>query len=150
MIGYVLLIVIAIALAAMVYPYLKARLPVDQVECPADLSVSIENVSCDKTTRSLTLNLLNNGLFNITGAYIRFAESGKSIRPQINKGKELYLIIGANPRPLGPGEETLPLTYTTGTLSAGTYIVEVQPAIFKNRALVPCINKIVTQSVECN
>jgi len=153
MVGYALLIVIAIGLAAIVYPFLKARLPEDRVECPADLSISIEEVLCNRADWSVTVRMLNRGLFNITGAYIRFAEADKSVRPQINTGKELFLTGSTNPRPLGPGQRTPPLSYQIGSLSHlppdGDFIVEVQPAIYRKRVLVPCSNKIVTQTVKC-
>jgi hypothetical protein len=152
MVGYALLIVVAIGLAAIVYPFLKARLPVDRVECPADLSLSIDEVACNRADWKVTIKLLNRGLFNVTGAYIRFAESGKSVRPQINKNKELYL-TGLNPVPLGPGQYTPDLSYSTGDLSYlpenGTFVVEVQPAVFKKGVLVPCSNKIITQTIKC-
>lgn len=153
MVGYALLVVIAIALGALVYPYLKARLPAETVECPADLSISIEEAICNRADWTLSLVMLNRGLFNITGAYIRFADSSKSVRPQINKDKELYLSSGLRPAPLGPGQETRLLSYPIGSQSHlnenGTFVVEVQPAIFKKGVLVPCSNKIVTQTVEC-
>ncbi len=152
MVGYALLIVIAIGLAAIVYPFLKARLPEERVECPADLSISIEEASCNRADWSVTVRMLNRGLFNITGAYIRFAEADRSVRPQINVGRELYL-TGINPRPLGPGQGTPNLTYSIGDLSPlpedGNFVVEVQPAIFRKGVLVPCSNKIVTQTIPC-
>ena len=151
MVGYALLIVIAIALAAIVYPYLKSiGVPIEKVECNPDISLSIENISCNRAGRSLSFNLLNRGLFNVTGVYIRFAEAERSIRPQINTGKELYLTGLVNPAPLGPGQETPTRTYPTGNLPSGkSFVLEVQPAIFKKSVLVPCSNKIITQSVEC-
>ncbi len=152
MVGYALLVVIAIGLAAIVYPFLKARLPVERVECPADLSLSIDDVSCNRADHSLTIKLLNRGLFNVTGAYIRFAESDRTVRPQVNPGKEIYL-TGLNPTPLGPGQYTPYLTYPIGNLTSlppnGTFIVEVQAAIFKKGVLVPCANKIITQTINC-
>ena len=153
MVGYALLIVIAIALAAIVYPYLKSiGVPIEKVECNPDISLSIENISCNRAGRSLSFNLLNRGLFNVTGVYIRFAEAERSIRPQINTGKELYLTGLVNPAPLGPWQETPLLNYhvsVSASPSEQEFVLEVQPAIFKKSVLVPCSNKIITQSVEC-
>ena len=153
MVGYALLIVIAIGLAAVVYPFLKARLPEERVECPADLSISIEEASCNRADWSVTVRMLNRGLFNITGAYIRFAEADRSVRPQINVGRELFLTGSINPRPLGPGQYTPDLSYSVGDLSSlpqdGDFVVEVQPAIFRKGVLVPCSNKIITQTIPC-
>jgi hypothetical protein len=152
MVSYVLLVVIAISLAAIVYPYLKSiGVPIDKAECPADLSLSIETASCNRTNNLLTITMLNRGLFNVTGAYIRFAEAGRSVRPQINSGKELYITGESSPHPLGPGQYTPGLNYpVAGLPSATQFVIEVQPAIFKKGALVPCANKIITQTVECN
>jgi len=153
-VSYALLIVIAIGLSAIVYPFLKARLPIDNVECPSDLSLSIEEVSCDLATQSINLTMLNRGLFNITGAYVRFAEASKSIRPQVNEGKEAYLKGYINDfSPLAPGQYTALLKYQVGNLSVylpdSDFVVEVQPAIFKKGVMVPCANKIITQTIKC-
>ncbi|MFH1802648.1 MAG: hypothetical protein ABH864_04305 [archaeon] len=152
MVSYALLVVIAIGLSAMVYPFLKARLPVDRVECPADLSISIEEARCNRADWSVGVKMINKGLFNITGVFIRFAEAGVGVRPQINAGKELFLKGPSDFSPLAPGEHTQFIINNVGSLSGVTaedFVVEVQPAIFKKGALVPCSNKVITQTIKC-
>ncbi len=149
MVSYVLLVVIAIALGALVYSYLKHYLPSDKAECSDDISITATEVSCDRRsdTASLSVKLYNSGLFNISGVYLRFADAGKSVRLQIpaNKGHELFF------QPLSPGglsRQTLPVTDLIDS-SSEDYILEIQPAIFSDRTLIPCQNAVITQPVTC-
>lgn len=74
MIGYVLLVSMAIVMSFLVYAWLKTYIPKDNLECPEDTSISIENVQCEGGI--LTISLKNNGLFNINGYIIRLWEGG--------------------------------------------------------------------------
>lgn len=153
MVGYALLIVIAIALAAFVYPYLKARLPTDRAECKPDTSLSVQEIICNKDGKTITYRLYNNGFFNVTGAFVRIGEDGKQVRFQVNKGTE-YLFSSENPDTPGlpPGAITPNITkyFDFSQFSANAdLVIEVQPAIFANRALVPCVNKIISQPLVC-
>lgn len=154
MVSYALLVVIGIAISAIAYPYLKNIVtPPQYVECPPDMSVSIEEVQCNRADWSLSLRLLNRGLFNVTGVYIRFAHENWSVRPQINTGREVFLKGSTDTSPLAPGQETSLMSYNVGDLGHlpenGTFIVEVQPAVYEEGVLAPCAGKIVTQAVEC-
>ena len=61
MVAYVLLVVIAISLSALVYIFLKSYLPTDKVECPSDLSLIIEGARCIDNKNNLTINISNKG-----------------------------------------------------------------------------------------
>src|SRR3989344_5928807 len=82
-IGYVLLIVGAVAMGAIVFSWLKTYIPTEKLECPDDVSLFVKESSCviDTstliTTLNLNLNLKNNGKFNIDGYFIRGALSGE-------------------------------------------------------------------------
>jgi len=154
MVSYVLLIVIAIALSAGVFSFLKLRTPSDRAECPPDISLTIEEAQCNRAGNIVTMRLYNRGLFNVSGAFIRFGEADKSVRTQINKDRE-YLRPENSPNSLGlpPGVSTPLLSYHVGNLAElpenEELVIEVQPAIFKNRVFVPCANKIAVQPVDC-
>ncbi|MEM1536071.1 MAG: hypothetical protein QXQ82_02720 [Candidatus Pacearchaeota archaeon] len=68
LISYVLLTVMAIALASGVYFWIKSRIPVEQEECPEGLSMII--AECNLSGSELNITFKNNGNFNITGAFV--------------------------------------------------------------------------------
>ena len=78
MIGYVLLISIAVILSVVAYQWMKTYIPKDIGECPDDVSIIIEKAECVGGT--INLNIKNNGLFDIAGIYIEATlEDGKII-----------------------------------------------------------------------
>ncbi|MBU0906666.1 MAG: hypothetical protein KKD18_04510 [Nanoarchaeota archaeon] len=154
MVSYALLVVIGIAVAAISYPYLKSIVtPPDFAECPPDMSLSIEEAACNRADWSVSVRLLNRGLFNVTGAFIRFAHENRTVRDQINRDREIFIKGTSDTSPLAPGQETAYVTYQVGSLGYlpenGSFILEVQPAVYKKGVLVPCSGKIITQSIEC-
>ena len=76
MVSYVLLIVIALALASVIYSWAKVKsnfLP--QEECPEDVSIIIKDYSCNNTIKVISLYIENKGLFNINGFFIRASDN---------------------------------------------------------------------------
>jgi len=70
MIGYVLLIALAVMMSAIVYQWLKTYVPKDAVQCPDGVSVFIKDISYDCTNKRINLTLKNNGKFSIAGYFI--------------------------------------------------------------------------------
>ncbi|MCF7910667.1 hypothetical protein K9L16_03275 [Candidatus Pacearchaeota archaeon] len=68
-IGYILLISIAITLSVIAYGYMKTFVPKDQVACPDGTSLFIQEYSY--TYPSLEIDFRNNGRFGIAGFYIK-------------------------------------------------------------------------------
>ena len=152
MVSYVLLVVIAIGLAAILYPYLKSMIFSDRPECKVDISLSVENLSCSATGEIVSFKLINTGFFNVSGAFIRFGPPERSVRQQINVDDETELKGPGDFSPLAPGQLTPMRSYPiSGAMSASTddYILEIQPAIFTERRLVPCDKAIITLPVNC-
>ena len=69
MVGYVLLIGIAISLSILVFTWMKLRIPKPTEYCPEDISLIIESYNCSEGNINLVLK--NQGLFNIKGFFIR-------------------------------------------------------------------------------
>jgi len=65
-VGYVLLVVIALSMSLLVYSWLKSYIPKENPECPSTLSIIIEDYSCPGNDK-LVLTLKNTGFFNIDG-----------------------------------------------------------------------------------
>jgi hypothetical protein len=69
-VSYVLLILLSISLAGMIYGFLQYRVKHrEKLECPAGVSIYVENYSCNNDKINLTLK--NNGLWHISGVNIK-------------------------------------------------------------------------------
>ena len=167
-IGYVLLIVIAIGLSIAVFGFLRAYLPKEMPECETDVKLIIREKSCDFTARTLTLKLENKGLFSADAAFIRFAESDRTVREWINNpDKEfisyfsefLFCLPVVPPATeeydpdkcqLKPGD-THDFDLDVFIPTPGEYTIEVQPAVFVEDAQDPvvCEQAVITQDITC-
>jgi hypothetical protein len=93
MIGYILLVSIGVALAVIVYAWLKSYVPTDSLECPDDTSIFIKNYSCD-LNNELNITIKNNGKFNVAGCFIRIANVSDQEIAQIDLSSKLKLDFG--------------------------------------------------------
>lgn len=146
MIGYVLLIVIAIGLSVAVFVYLKLYLPKDEPKCYDDVSLSIDEVACENG--AITLVLTNRGLFNVDGAFIRIGAYGRVYKQLLNDDESHFLFIGAGGDSLlNPGEswEGGPFAYGGN----GTQELEVEPFLFLGERPSLCEKAVVARIVEC-
>ncbi len=167
MVGYVLLVVIAVGLSIGVYSYLKVFIPKERPECQNDVLLIIDKVdNCFITTDpggnnifSLDITLKNRGLFNVQAAYVRLAPEERKIREWINKDKANggdndldFYFTEDRYGGLEPGKSKM-WALTTGEVSLSTdnkYTIEVQPAEYtKEFGVVVCENAVITQNVEC-
>ena len=93
MIGYVLLIIIAISLSIAVFAFLKLYVPPASPECPEEVKLTIDAYTCEETATSgefeLTVTLTNKGLLRVYGVYIRMGDSERTYKPLINTGEHL-------------------------------------------------------------
>lgn len=164
--GYVLLIVLAIGMSAAVYAYLTFYLPKDQPHCPESVSLTISNLNCSKS--QLTLTLTNRGLFSVNGSYIKMGEKDRTFKNLVNcpgpgqsppkcqlyfnSGPAAYLTV-----PLKPGESwtrTFDLNFVP--VSGRDYDVDVEPLIVVsssvisgNKSKVLCADSVIRQPVKC-
>lgn len=80
-IGYVLLVSMAVIMGTIMYTWMQSYVPNDSVGCPEGTSILLKDYgySCtDKTQINLTLK--NNGRFNLAGYYVKVANvSGQGI-----------------------------------------------------------------------
>lgn len=172
MVSYVLLVVIAIGLGALVFAYLQVYVPKDKTTCPDDTSIAIESYSCnyDSSTtpnQNLSLTISNKGLFTINAAYIRIGAEGRTVRELINDPRVIgnnasgfYLSSGliAPPTPgtvnqaltgLKPGESTTRIYHPSQISSKRTYEIEIQPAVGTYNKLTICEKATIVQKITC-
>ena len=143
MVGYVLLVVIAVGLSVLVFAYLRLYIPKGNLDCQEGINLAIDSAGLDCTANELRLTLVNQGRFSVDAAYVRFAAENRKIRNWTNREDNKFYFPGR----LAPGN----ISQNNYTVSADpeiNYVVEVQPAIFVNGKISACQN-IVTQIVSC-
>jgi len=70
LIGYVLLVVFVIIIAAIVFTWLRTYVPAETLNCPDGSSVFIRESSFDVSSSQLRIILTNNGRFDLAGFFI--------------------------------------------------------------------------------
>ena len=146
MVGYVLLIVIATALAVAVYSFLQLYLPENKPECPDDLSLIIEDTFCNQT--DLKVNLTNKGLFTVERVQIRIGEADRVFRETLNKAPYIFQGLSGELNGLKPDEKwSSPLYFHT--FGSGAKEIEIQPAMFIDNNFILCENAIVKKEITC-
>lgn len=163
-VGYVLLIVIALALAGLVYGFLIGFVPKDTEKCPSDISVAIIGAKCADgiSNAEINLSLQNKGLFNVNGFYARGGEDVKKpamIALKTTDGgievigkiffKLSQQVLGN--KTLAPGEkQEFIMTSSDPVRLAEINKIEIEPFIIgKKGALVLCEESITSVEATC-
>ena len=153
MVGYVLLISIAVALATAVFFYLKLYLPDDKQDCYEDIDLVIDGVSCKilPSTASVSINFTNKGLFSVDGVFIKIGELNRVFRQTLNEpdrvlGSRCNGITETNLKPGATFCETY--NYPSGTV--GVKEISIQPFIWVENKAVLCPDAIVSKKIVCN
>lgn len=89
MIGYILLIGLAVVMGGAMYVWMKSYVPTDKVTCPDGVSVIIKNYSYDCSLKTLNLTIANTGRFAIGGYYILASNDSSQNLATINLYKNL-------------------------------------------------------------
>lgn len=69
MIGYILLISMAVVMSIIAFQWLKTYVPKEGLSCPDGVSLFVKSSTC--TANELEITLKNNGKFNVSGYVIR-------------------------------------------------------------------------------
>lgn len=146
-VGYTILIVIALSLSVMVYSFLKVYVPKETAECGQEINLIIRDYSCSVEAKELNITLSNSGLFKVNAAYLRFGKSGRATT-QINKDNFL-LYNESGSEGLNPQESYI-FAFKSLITESGEYKLELQPVIIQDKKLVACENAIVTETIQCN
>jgi len=71
MVGYALLVALALSIALLVYAWLKAYTPGNVENCPEDIALILADVVCNPSSKLINITLQNKGLFNVNGFYLK-------------------------------------------------------------------------------
>lgn len=159
MVGYVLLVTLAVVMGIIAYNWMKTYTPRSATECPDGVSILIKNYSCQNNMFNLTLK--NNGRFNISGYLIKVGNSTepvaiRDISRNVTSG-EIFAngIIVYLSTQLKPGEEKKS-QFNLSTLNIdGINMIEIIPARLerqKNKErIVICTNSLLKDVLaNCN
>ncbi len=142
MIGYVLLVSLAIFMAGILYAWLSGWIPKDIPDCPEGTSIMIKDYTYDCPNNKLYLTVANNGRFGVGGYFIKAttAQSQKVATQDLampdifeDTGEDVFLfensiVIGkANENRFLPNNETLNVFNLTSLLPERIYGVEIIP-----------------------
>jgi hypothetical protein len=84
MVGYVLLVSLAIIMGGIIYAWMKSYVPRDPLECPDGTSLMIKNYHYNCSDFTLNISLKNNGRFDIGGFFIHASDNSSITLPTID------------------------------------------------------------------
>jgi hypothetical protein len=153
MIGYVILIVIAIGLSVGVFAFLKLYLPKDVPVCPEEINLVVDDVVCDLSIGTVDLTVTNRGLFTVHRAQVRIGESDRIAKKLLNKDPFGFLDLANIAVGLKPGMTSQfahPCDPDVNDQCAiGSKEIEVEPIVIIDNQLVLCENAVVSKIVNC-
>lgn len=151
-IGYVILIVIAVGLSVAVYAFLREQVPQEQAACPDDVSLTLESAFCQGNT--LRVTIANRGLFSVDGVLLKVGDVGGTFKDTLcltsgtsGDSCSLFNVTGSTHLQLAPGSTWgSNFSYTT----TGAREIELEPImIMAEGQRVLCDQAIVVQQVTC-
>ena len=153
-VSYVLLIIIAVSLSAIVLTFLKNQISNEKAECPDEVSLIIKEYSCESNSK-INITFQNKGNFNLDGTYITYSATSNGLPKdnlKISGGSnELssdgFLYFGISlPTRLRPGESFM------GEFIYIDSIKKIQLIPFINdekNGLLICEKRVLTQNIDC-
>ncbi|MDO8622702.1 MAG: hypothetical protein Q7R52_00480 [archaeon] len=149
MIGYVLLISMAVILSVVAYQLMKTYIPKDIGECPDDVSMLIQKTTC--SGGKITFEMSNNGLFNIDGIYIEATTTLNEEIINLADPDEIFAFNEFKPNDIReeyfgcPASETCPITIS---------VVEITPVRYQEndqgaKTLVNCGKAKLKETINC-
>lgn len=165
MIGYVLLITIAVIMGAIVFQWMRTYVAEPLSECPNDVSLSIQEITCNNTgDLILDLKIRNNGKFDVAGYFIRATNSSSQKVATIDlstyfeeqgsasSAGGLILYLSAQDNSFGIGEErTNKYNITNLGIITSVELLPVRFQIEDNRKKrLSCSNSILKEEFICS
>ena len=95
MIGYILLVSLAVVMGGVMYVWMKSYVPKDSVDCPDGSSISIKSYEYSSALKILNVTLKNNGRFNLSGYYIRAINNTNQTIATLDVSQDFIVEYGA-------------------------------------------------------
>ncbi len=158
MIGYVILIAIAVALSTGVFFYLKLYLPQDTPECSQDIDLIIDSLVCshvdvsggNPVTSTVDIKFTNKGLFSVDSAYIKIGDADRVFKTTLNDPEKDRLVSPCNEFDimLKPGKQFCKV-YTYASAPTTLQEVTIEPLVWIDDIPTLCPKSIVTRRIYC-
>lgn len=160
MVGYVLLITLAIVMGVIAYNWMKTYIPKEITECQEGISIFVKDAVFDASDSKLTITLKNSGRFDTAGYLIYGANTPEQALPTIDLS--IYLDENSEGKKLGnsvllslesgnsfkPNEEAISVFNIP---SGEIYSISITPTRFEEEnnkeKFVNCVNARTEQSV---
>lgn len=160
MIGYIILITIAVIISTIVYQQLRTYVPSDALECVDGVSILVRDVSYNCTSNELDFTLKNNGRFGVGGYFIKATESPADeiattdLSEYHNLGSGGALILDLlDSNSLKPEDESHFYFDLSSSPASQFYSIELIPIRFEEfqnqDRLVSCTNAKVKETLNC-
>ncbi len=145
-IGYVLLMLIAFSIAAIIFYFLIGAVPKNKEKCPADTNLIIQSYSY-LNDNSLVIEIKNKGLFDVDGFFVHANNRTEGLHT-INLAKLSPYNSNNITHKLKPGE-----SFEFGPVDVSVYnqitSIEIEPYIIKKEGgIILCDNSIIKQDIE--
>lgn len=161
MIGYIVLVTVAIIMSTIIYQQLKTYVPSDEVSCSEGVSVFIESLDYSCSADQINLTIKNTGRFSFSGYFISAADSpGETVATidlsqynELGSGGVVFIgLTGREDNPINPGREVnsyFDLPDSLGQL----YAIELTPARYEEisgiKRLVSCGDARIREEISC-
>jgi FlaG/FlaF family flagellin (archaellin) len=148
MVGYVMLIVIAVALSVLVYAFLRAYVPVIEKKCPDNVAIGIEDYFCKVEANgehTINLTLRNTGTFDIDGHIIRLKTVLAGKTSTVTLDKSLTEDIGYTTNALAVGNSSNFVRNYTGYGTIDS--IEIEPYRIEDMQIILCQNSVISQKI---
>ncbi|MEX0921118.1 MAG: hypothetical protein WDZ62_02545 [Candidatus Pacearchaeota archaeon] len=142
MIAYILLVVFAIIIGAIVFQWLETFVPAENLQCPEGTSILISEATLNSSNSELKVRLRNNGRFNIVGYFIHITNESEEELPTIDISDELdsgessgnpinssgaIFFRGGQENPFSPGGQELHIFDLSGSGIGTPYLLSITP-----------------------
>ena len=139
MIGYILLMTIAVVMGILVYNWIKTYVPKEGLACPDEVSIFIEKAVYYEAEFILDVTIKNNGNFNIAGYFIHATNSSEQELAIIDlseytpggEGKGGAVLLGMGENSFKPNQKREDEFNLSGTGIGTIYSVEIIPVRYQ-------------------
>ncbi|MDP4039461.1 MAG: hypothetical protein Q8P57_02690 [Candidatus Pacearchaeota archaeon] len=154
MIGYVLLVALAIGLSIGVYFYLQNYLPSEQPSCEKNTQLGIDGAYCKITgsTAEIGINLTNRGFFTIDRALIKIGDADRIFRTTLQGESDLLASLCGNAEQgLEPAEDFCGVfSFLDYDSLITNYEISAEPLVYIDGSPVLCPEGIAKKTITCN
>lgn len=162
LIEYVLLLAMAVVMGTIVYAWVHSYIPTEELQCSDGVSLYVDSYLYQCNTKNLTLNLSNNGRFDVAGYFIKATNSTAielatiDLSSFTNGSQEGAVMIpggGVSQNPLDADAKTQQ-KFNISTAIGNVTSIEIIPVRYEEvnnkYRLLSCTNAKIVQEIKCH